>query len=129
MILGRTGEAVTDADGRFRWQPDPTPPFEILVVLPDGTYMKPVTVDRLGDGTATMTVQPLVSEAVMVTGSAPVIESSPAAGTTTVSGRDVAVRQPTNLMQAVENVAGVNQVSEGQAAVPGRSRPGPRPHR
>ncbi|MEZ5287521.1 MAG: TonB-dependent receptor [Vicinamibacterales bacterium] len=28
------------------------------------------------------------------------------------------VRQPVNLMQAVENVAGVNQVSEGQAAVP-----------
>ena len=30
----------------------------------------------------------------------------------------MAVRQPTNLMQAIENVAGVNQVSEGQAAVP-----------
>lgn len=118
VILGRTGEAVTDAEGRFRWQPDPTPPFEILVVLSDGTYMKPVTIERLGDGTATLTVQPLVSEAVIVTGSAPSIESSPAAGTTSVSGRDVAVRQPMNLMQAVENVSGVNQVSEGQAAVP-----------
>jgi outer membrane receptor protein involved in Fe transport len=118
VILGRTGEAVTDAEGRFRWEPDPTPPFEILVVLPDGTYMKPATVERFNEGTTTVTVQPLVSEAVTVTGSAPSIESSPAAGTTSVSGRDVQVRQPTNLMQAVENVAGVNQVSEGQAAVP-----------
>ena len=117
-ILGRPGEAVTDADGRFRWQPDPTPPFEILVVLPDGTYMKPATVETLGDGTAEIVVHPLVSEAVTVTGSAPSIESTPAAGTTTLSGRDVDVRQPVNLMQAIENVAGVNQVSEGQAAVP-----------
>ena len=31
-ILGRTGEAVTDSDGRFEWQPDPPPPFEVLVI-------------------------------------------------------------------------------------------------
>jgi outer membrane receptor for ferrienterochelin and colicins len=118
VILGRTGEAVTDAEGRFRWEPDPTPPFEMLVVLPDGTYLKPITIDRIAEGTTTVTVQSLLSEAVTVTGSAPSIESTPAAGTTSVTGRDVQVRQPTNLMQAVENVAGVNQVSEGQAAVP-----------
>jgi len=117
-ILGRTGEAISDEDGRFRWQPDPTPPFEILVVLPDGTYMKPVTIERLGDGTDAIIVYPLLSDAVTVTGSAPGIESTPASGTTTVSGRDVAVRLPANLMQAIENVAGVNQVSEGHAAVP-----------
>jgi predicted esterase len=28
--------------GRFRWQPDPTPPVEILVVLPDGTGLRPL---------------------------------------------------------------------------------------
>jgi iron complex outermembrane receptor protein len=117
-ILGRPGEAIANADGRFVWQPDPTPPFEILVILPDGTYMKPVTVESLGQGVATITVTALVSEAVTVTGSAPGIEVTPAAGTTTLSGRELDVRQPANLMQSVENVAGVNQVSEGQAAVP-----------
>ena len=35
-ILGRTGSVRTDADGRFRWTPDPRPPFEVLVVLTDG---------------------------------------------------------------------------------------------
>lgn len=117
-ILGRPGEAVTDADGRFTWQPDPAPPFEILVIQSNGTYMKPVVVEALGEGPQTITVESLLSEAVTVTGSAPGIESTPAAGTTTLSGREVDVRQPTNLMQAIENVAGVNQVSEGQAAVP-----------
>jgi iron complex outermembrane receptor protein len=117
-ILGRTGEAITGPDGRFRWVPDPAPPFEILVVLGDGTYMKPVTIEQLGDGSTEIVVLPLLSEAITVTGSAPSIETTPASGTTTVSGRDVEVRLPVNLMQAVENVAGVSQVSEGQAAVP-----------
>jgi vitamin B12 transporter len=115
-ILGRTGEAITNADGQFTWRPDPSPPFEMLVILNDGTYMKPVTVTSLS--LTTITITALLSEAIVVTGSAPGIESTPAAGATTLSGRDVDVRQPTNLMQAIENVAGVNQVSEGQAAVP-----------
>lgn len=118
-ILGRTGEAITDQDGRFEWKPDPPPPFEILVIDAGGNYSKPVIVSELNaERELTVTITQLVSESVMVTGSAPSIESTPAAGTTSVSGRDVAVRQPTNLIQALENVAGVNQVSEGQAAVP-----------
>lgn len=117
-ILGRTGEAVTDSDGRFTWKPDPAPPFEVLVILRDGTYMKPLVVERLATEGQTLIVIPLLSEAIVVSGAAPGIESTPGAASTTLSGRDVQVRQPTNLMQSIENVAGVNQVSEGQAAVP-----------
>jgi outer membrane receptor protein involved in Fe transport len=118
-VLGRPGEAMTDADGRFEWRPDPPPPFEILVISGDGSYSRPILIEKL-DATQELlvTIAPLLSESVTVSGSAPSIEGTPAAGTTSVSGRDVAVRQPTNLMQALENVAGVNQVSEGQAAVP-----------
>lgn len=117
-VLGRTGEATTDADGRFTWQPDPPVPFEVLVILANGTYARPVTITSLGTGIVTITVAPLLSESIIVSGSAPKVEASPAAGMTSLSGREVSVRQPANLMQAVENVAGVNQVSEGQAAVP-----------
>ena len=46
-ILGRSGEAITDADGRFVWQPDPPPPFEVLVIAADGTYMKPMLMESL----------------------------------------------------------------------------------
>lgn len=118
-ILGKPGEAITDADGRFEWQPDPVPPFEVLVIDRAGTYSSPVLVDRLAAGQdLTITVAPLLHESVTVSGSAPSIEATPGAATTSISGRDVSVRQPANLMQAIENVAGVNQVSEGQAAVP-----------
>jgi outer membrane receptor protein involved in Fe transport len=118
-ILGLSGVAYTDADGRFTWKPDPLPPFEVLVVLPGGRFMRPVLVERLTtDGPLTITVSPLADEAITVVGSAPSIESTPAAGTTTLSGREILERSATNLTQTLGSIAGVSIVSEGQAAVP-----------
>jgi outer membrane cobalamin receptor len=117
-ILGRPGTARTDAAGRFVWQPDPPAPFEVLVIAPGGIYMRPVVVESLADGTTTIRVARVLHDALTVTGAAPGVHSTPAAGTTLVSRGDLETRQPANLMQALENVAGVNQVSEGQAAVP-----------
>ena len=118
-ILGRTGEAITNQDGRFVWQPDPPTPFEILVIDAAGSYSRPILIETLDSASElVVTIAPILNESVTVSGSAPSIESTPGAATASLSARDVAVRQPTNLMQAIENVAGVNQVSEGQAAVP-----------
>src|SRR5688500_5247895 len=117
-ILGRMGASRTDSDGRFTWTPDPSPPFEVLVVAPGGVYMKPVLVERLPDGVVELTVEPLVNEFVTVSGSAGSIESTPGAGTATLTATEIGSRAPANLVQALENVAGISQVSEGQAAVP-----------
>ncbi len=118
-VLGRTGEAITDQDGRFVFQPDPPTPFEVLVIDSAGSYSRPVLIEALDPAAElVVTIAPILNESITVSGSAPSIESTPGAATASLSARDVAVRQPTNLMQAVENVAGVNQVSEGQAAVP-----------
>jgi outer membrane receptor protein involved in Fe transport len=118
-VLGSNRVEITDADGRFRWEPSPAPPFQVLVVLPGGRYMKPVLVEKLTEaGTVPIEVSPLASETVAVTGAAPTIESAPVSGTTIVPKTDIEVRQPANLMQALESVPGVSQVSEGQAAVP-----------
>ena len=120
MIVGLEGSVKTDADGRFSWKPDPTPPFEVLVILPGGKLTRPAFVKSL-DAAAVLTIsiEPAVNEEVTVTaGLAPSIDTAPGAGMTMLSGRDIALRQPANLMQALENVPGINQVSEGQAAVP-----------
>jgi outer membrane receptor protein involved in Fe transport len=118
-VLGRTGEAITDQDGRFVFQPDPPTPFEVLVIDSAGTYSRPILIELLDPAAElVVTLAPILNESITVSGSAPSIESTPGAATSSLSARDVAVRQPTNLMQAIENVAGVNQVSEGQAAVP-----------
>jgi outer membrane receptor protein involved in Fe transport len=117
-ILGRAGESRTDRDGRFTWTPDPPTPFEVLVVAPGGMYMKPVLVERLPTGVLQLTVVPLVNEVVTVSGSAGSIEATPAAATATLSATEIGTRAPANLVQALENIPGINQVSEGQAAVP-----------
>jgi outer membrane receptor protein involved in Fe transport len=117
-ILGRTGTVLTDSDGRFVWTPDPAPPFEILVIAPGGIYMKPVLIERLREGVLEVKVGSVLNEVVTVSGSAASIETAPAAGTATLAAIEIQTRRPANLVQALENVAGVNQVSEGQAAVP-----------
>ena len=119
-ILGRPGSTVTDADGRFSWHPDPVPPFEVLVVLSGERYTKPVIVEALpAEGPLVIEVAPLIAEAVTVTaGAAPDIQTTPGNGATLLTGADLESRQPVNLTQALENVPGVSQVSEGHASVP-----------
>jgi outer membrane receptor protein involved in Fe transport len=119
-ILGRPGSAMTDAEGRFIWQPDPAPPFEVLVVLRGERYTKPVLVEALPpSGPLTVAIEALISETVTVTaGAAPDIQTTPGNGATLLTRADLDIRQPVNLMQALENVPGVSQVSEGHASVP-----------
>jgi iron complex outermembrane receptor protein/hemoglobin/transferrin/lactoferrin receptor protein len=118
-ILGRAGESRTDAEGRFTWVPDPPPPFEILVIAPGGVFMKPILVERLPEGgVLELTALPVLNEVVTVSGSAASIEASPAAATATLPATELQTRAPANLVQALENVPGINPVSEGQAAVP-----------
>ncbi|MGH9364574.1 MAG: TonB-dependent receptor [Thermoanaerobaculia bacterium] len=119
-ILGLNGAERTDSDGRFTWRPSPPPPFEVLVVLPGGRYMKPIRIETLPEtGPVAIEVMPLAEESVTVTaGAAPTLEASPANGTTIVPRPDIEARQPFNLTQSLEDVAGVSSVSEGQAAVP-----------
>ena len=120
IIIGHPGERFTGPDGRITWNPAPPPPFEVLVVLPGGRYMKPVLVEKLPEsGPLDIVVDTIVSESVTVqAGAAPSIETTPASGTTLVTLDDVLTRAPVNLTQTLENVAGVSSVSEGHAAVP-----------
>lgn len=117
-ILGQSGSARTDAQGRFTWLAPLRPPFEVLVLLPNGSLARPMLVETLEAGEVTLRVDSAVSEQITVSGAAPSIDATPAAGMTSISGRDISVRAPENLIQALENVAGVNQVSEGHAGVP-----------
>ena len=72
-IVGVTGSARTDAEGRFTWAPVPQVPFQVIVVLSGGQVVRPVTVDALQDGTTTIRISALSDEAVTVLGAAPSI--------------------------------------------------------
>ena len=87
------------------WTPDPAPPFEVLVIAPGGIYMKPVLVERLTDNVVELVVEPMVRELVTVSGSAGSIETTPAAGTATLTSTEIQNRERRpNLIQALENV-------------------------
>ena len=51
-------------------------------------------------------------------GAAPSVNTSAGSATTVLSGTQISRRTPENLMQALETVPGINQVSEGHASVP-----------
>ena len=62
-ILGHPGERFTGPDGQITWQPAPPPPFEVLVVLPGGRYMKPVLIEKLPEtGPVDIAVETLIAE-------------------------------------------------------------------
>jgi outer membrane receptor protein involved in Fe transport len=116
-VTGVSGSVKTDADGRFRMEPRPTPPFQIVVVMPGGQVARPVLIEAV-DSDATIPVDAIADESVTVIGAAPSIDASPAAATTMLSRLQVARRSPEHLLQALETVPGISQVSEGHAAVP-----------
>jgi outer membrane receptor protein involved in Fe transport len=117
-VLGRPGGTRTDAEGRFSWTGAPRPPFEVLVVLPSGAYLRPTLVETLTGETLRIEVSSALQESIMVVaGTAPSLETAPADGVTTVPADDLHGRQPVHVAQALENVAGVAAISEGQAAV------------
>ncbi|MFQ5739978.1 MAG: TonB-dependent receptor [Acidobacteriota bacterium] len=119
-IPGHSGSVLTDRQGRFTWQPDPSVPFELLVVLSYGSYLAPVLIEEIPPGKPLVVrVSAVASSTVTVTsGVSPNIDSPPASGTTSVGRRDLEIRSPARLVHAVEDVPGVSFLSEGHAAVP-----------
>lgn len=118
-LLGRTGSVPTDAQGRFVLTPSPSVPFDVLIALPGGRYLRPIRVERLPDGPLVLEAAWHTEESVTVTEPvAPETSGTPANGLTLLSSREMMRREPASLAQALESVAGASTVSEGQAAVP-----------
>ncbi|MGH9370106.1 MAG: TonB-dependent receptor, partial [Vicinamibacterales bacterium] len=117
-LAGLPGTVRTDADGRFVWTPRPPVPFQVIVVLPGGQVASPVTIERIDSSPADIPINPLADESLTVVGAAPSVRVAPASGTSLLSSVQIARRSPEHLLQALETVPGINQVSEGHAAVP-----------
>lgn len=119
-ILGLTGTTTTDGDGQFTWTPSPAPPFDVLVVLEGGRVLRPVHVAEVpSTGLLEVAIEPMFEEELVVSAPvAPNIAAMPASATTLLGRREVELRAPGNLTQVLEQIPGVVQVSEGQAAVP-----------
>jgi hypothetical protein len=65
-IGGVPGSVKTDADGRFTFEPGPTPPFQVIVVL--AAVRLPDRCSPPTDTPATVSVHPLADESVTSSG-------------------------------------------------------------
>ena len=119
-ILGHSGSARTDQNGRFRWNPLPWPPFEVLVVMSNGQYSAPVLIREIpADGIIRVQVEPVAEDEIFVTsGVTPNIEVPNANGKTTLSAAELQIERPARVVEALTSIPGVSSISEGQAAVP-----------
>ena len=118
-IVGQRGAVRTDQDGRFRWPVTPPMPILVIAVLRDGRVARPVALAAVGGvQELALDLDAMLSESVVVMGAAPTIDASPAASSTLLTTRDLEMRHPATLSQALDVVPGVSAISEGQAAVP-----------
>lgn len=119
--LGRSGSVVTDAEGRFRLEPDPRPPFYLVVTRPDGVAFRPTYVEALPPKGETLVVhlETLAENVTVVSGGVPDLHLPPAAAGTVMGKQDLARRLPVNLPQALENIPGSVASETGYSGVPG----------
>lgn len=119
IIVGQRGSVKTDDAGRFRWPIGPLLPIDIIVVLADGRVARPIRLTTLDPAQEfTLSIDAAVSQFVAVLGVAPTVDASPAASTTLLMSRDLALRHAQTLSQAIDGIPGVSAIAEGQAAVP-----------
>ena len=117
-IVGATGTVRTNAEGRFTWVPAPPLPAQLIVVLAGGQVLRPVVVESIDEGVTTIQIGTLADEAITVLGAAPSVNRAPAAAAAVLSGAQITQRDADTLIEALETVPGISQVSEGHAAVP-----------
>ncbi|HEX6159579.1 MAG TPA: TonB-dependent receptor plug domain-containing protein, partial [Thermoanaerobaculia bacterium] len=115
-VVGQTGSARTDSDGRFTLAPDPPLPATLIVLGTRGEIYPPIYLDQL---TPSITLQEAFRETVTVsTGAAPNIDASPAAAPVVVGSEELEQRKPAHIADAVARVPGVTIRGEGAPAVP-----------
>jgi outer membrane receptor protein involved in Fe transport len=120
VVVGQAGTVLADAEGRFRLESVPPPPFEIVVMRPDGVALRPVSVTRLPeDGVLEIRLESAANDTVtVVAGIVPDLELPPAAAATVIGRGDLELRVPARLPDALENIPGSGVTGEGQSAVP-----------
>ena len=119
-LVGRTGSVRTGGDGTFHIDPEPAPPFQLIVLGEDGAVLGAVHVLTLdGPESRRLTLIPINVERVKVfSGIAPATIAPPAAGAILMSREETERLRPTRLVEALGDVPGASNSGSGQTAVP-----------
>lgn len=116
-VVGASASAVTDDLGRFRLDPDPSPPFDLLVFGSHGAVLGRARVQDAGS--RVLRLQLVESEQVTVRGAPlPATSPSPAAAATEVPRETLETERPVLLADVVQEVPGGSNAGGGHTGVP-----------
>ncbi len=120
-VLGSPGTVTADRQGRFRLEPDPRPPFFLVVTRPDGVAFRPSYFEALPAKGEVLVVrlETVAENVTVVSGGVPDLHLPPAAAGTVLGKQDLARRMPVNLQQVMENIPAASRGEDGYDAVPG----------
>jgi iron complex outermembrane receptor protein len=118
-VVGRAGGALTDSEGKFILEPEPTAPFDLAVFDPGGVFLGLIRVERAPRGGVTLRLPAAGTERVTVrAGIAPSTPAPPAAAATLFSSIDREELRPDRLVDVMEGVPGTSRLEDGQSGVP-----------
>ncbi|HEX6851446.1 MAG TPA: TonB-dependent receptor [Candidatus Polarisedimenticolaceae bacterium] len=117
QVVGRTGSAVTGADGAFAIEPGPVPPFQLAVFDPRGTLAGVIGVNDLASRTLTVPAG-VTAEVIVRGGVAPSTPSAPAAAATLFAGETRERTRPARLADVLTEIPGASRLEEGASVVP-----------
>ncbi|MFL6196815.1 MAG: TonB-dependent receptor [Thermoanaerobaculia bacterium] len=119
-VVGQTVSVTAGPDGRFRIDPTPALPFQLVAIGPSGEVTPMIEVTDLpGSGVADLQVPAGFTDNItVVSGVAPNLETAPAAATDVLGQEDLEQRRPARLADALQGVAGVSRTDESTTAVP-----------
>ena len=116
-VVGAETRAVTDAEGRFRLDPEPPPPFDLAVFGAHGALIGTGRVESAAN--RVVLLQVLGAESVTVRGAPlPATSPSPAAAATEISKETLEGERPVLLADAVADVPGGSNAGGRHTGVP-----------
>ena len=120
-LVGRTGAVVTAADGSFRLAPEPTPPFQIVVIALDGALLGTIYIPALDDAADRRLVlaHGTIETVQVLCGVAPGSHAPPASGASMLSREELDRLGSVRLVDAMVDVPGTNSVGVAPGHIPG----------
>ncbi len=118
-VVGGAVAVPCDANGLFRIDPAPVPPFRVVATGPNGELSLPIEIERIGAETFEIRLPEIVRDSLtVVSGIAPGLDLLPANAATVVSAEALEQRPAQRLVDALDSVAGASKLGEGADSVP-----------
>lgn len=119
QVLGQRGWVTVDREGRFTLKTVPALPFDVLVTRGDGVATRPIRIESIPpDGVLTLEIKAARTDSVTVMGAVPDLELPPATALSLLGKGDLEQRNPQQLVDVLDGMAGAGRNGDGLAAVP-----------